>query len=111
MEYVLLIVGDDDAYQALDEEAGKAMYAGHGEFMDGLKAAGVPSAYSAELDAPGTARTLAADGTVTDGPYAETKEQLGGFYVIDVPTIEEAVGWARKIPLLPSDKIEIRPAK
>jgi hypothetical protein len=111
MEYVLLIVGDDDAYQALDEETGKAMFAGHSAFMDELKAAGVTGPYSAELHPPGTARTLAADGTVTDGPYAETKEQLGGFYVIDVPTIEEAVGWARKIPLLPSDKIEIRPAK
>jgi len=110
-EYVLLIVGDDDAYQALDEEAGKAMYAGHREFMDGLKVAGVPSAYSAELDVPGSARTVRADGTVTDGPFAEAKEQVGGFYVIDVPTIEEAVGWARKIPLLPTDAVEVRPAK
>jgi hypothetical protein len=108
MEYVLLIVGDDDAYQALDEDAAKKMYQGHFAFMDALKEAGVASRYSAELKPPSTARTLAADGTVTDGPFAETKEQLGGFYAVDVPTIEEAVEWARRIPLLPGDKIEVR---
>ena len=111
MEYLLLIVGDDDAYQALPEETGKAMYAEHIAFMDEVKAAGVAMPYSAELHPPGTARTLGADGTVVDGPFAETKEQVGGFYVIDVETMEEALAWARKIPLLPTDRIEVRPAK
>ena len=111
MEYVLLIVGDDDAYQALDEDAAKGMYAEHMAFMDAAKEAGVGMPYSAELQPPVTARTLRADGTVTDGPFAETKEQLGGFYVIDVPSLEEAVEWARRIPLLPGDKLEVRPAK
>ena len=108
MEYVLLIAGSDDAYQALDETATKEMYEGHYAFMSALKDAGVALPYSTELHPPSTARTLAQDGTVTDGPFAETKEQLGGFYVIDVPTIEEAVGWARRIPLLPGDRIEVR---
>jgi hypothetical protein len=111
MEYVLLIVGDDDAYQALDETAAKEMYEGHYAFQGALKDAGVAITYSTELRPPSTARTLDADGTVTDGPFAETKEQLGGFYVIDVPTIEEAVEWARRIPLLPTDKIEVRTGK
>jgi hypothetical protein len=111
VQYVLTIVGDDDAYQALDEETGKAMYAGHIAFMDELKAAGVAVPYSAELRPPAEARTVGADGTVTDGPFAETKEQLGGFYVLEVDTIEEAVGWARKIPLLAADKIEVRAAR
>jgi hypothetical protein len=111
VEYVLTIVGDDDAYRALDEDTAKAMYAGHIAFMDELRAAGVAIPYSAELDAPREARTLDADGTVTDGPFAETKEQLGGFYVLEVDTMDEAVGLARKIPLLPGDRIEVRPAK
>ena len=111
MEYVLLIVGNDDDYQALDEETGKKMYEGHYAFMGALKEAGVTLPYSAELKPPSTARTISADGTVTDGPFAETKEQLGGFYVIDVPTLEEAVEWARRIPMLPGDKIEVRPGK
>jgi hypothetical protein len=111
MEFVLTIVGDDDAYRALDEETGKAMYAGHIAFMDEARAAGVVIPYSAELTPPGGARTLDADGAVTDGPFAETKEQLGGFYVLEVATMDEAVRWARKIPLLPGDKIEVRQAK
>ena len=110
-EYVLLIIGDDDAYQALDAEAGQAVLAQHMEFMGALEAAGVPTTYGAELHPPAMARTVRPDGTVTDGPFAEAKEQVGGFYVIDVPTVEEAVGWARRIPMLPGDAIEVRPAK
>ncbi len=110
-EYLLLIVGDDDAYQALSEEEGKRMYDGHMAFMGELEKAGVRIVSSAELDVPSGARTLHADGVVTDGPFAEAKEQVGGFYSIDVPSIDEAVEWARKIPLLPADKIEVRKAK
>jgi hypothetical protein len=111
MPYMLTIVTDDDAYRALDEEAGKAMYAEHIAFMDEARAAGVRIPYSAELQPPSTARTLRADGTVTDGPFAETKEQLGGFYILDVDSIDEALTWARRIPLLPGDRIEVRQEK
>ena len=110
-EYLLLIVGDEDAYGQLTEEEGKAMYAGHDAFMTELRNAGVSILSSMELEHPRTARTILGDGTVTDGPFAEAKEQVGGYYVIDVPGIEEAVAWARKIPLLPSDKLEVRKGK
>src|SRR5215212_10963577 len=100
-EYVLLIVGDNDAYQALTEEEGKRMHAGHSAFMEDLTKAAVKMVAGAELDTPSGARTLHADGVVTDGPFAEAKEQVGGFYSIDVPSIDEAVEWARRIPLLP----------
>jgi len=46
---------------------------------------------------------------LTDGPYAETKEQLGGYYLIDVKDLEEAQGWAAKIPSARWGTIEIRP--
>ena len=110
-EYLLLIVGDDDAYGRLSEEETKAMYAGHLAFMDELKHAGVTIVSSAELEPPPTARTILGDGTVTDGPFAEAKEQVGGFYLIEVPSLEEAVEWGKKIPLLASDKLEVRKAK
>ena len=45
---------------------------------------------------------------VTDGPFAETKEQLGGFYLLDCDDLDEALDWARKIPM-PSGKVEVRP--
>jgi hypothetical protein len=110
-EYLLLIVGDEAGYDALSEEQGKALYTGHSAFMDELGKAGVTLLSSLELEHSSTARTVLGDGTVTDGPFAEAKEQVGGYYVIDVPSIEEAVGWAKKIPLLPGDKLEVRKGK
>jgi hypothetical protein len=46
---------------------------------------------------------------VTDGPFAETKEQLGGFYLIDVENLDQALAWAKKVPLRPGSSIEVRP--
>jgi hypothetical protein len=45
----------------------------------------------------------------TDGPFAETKEQLGGFYLIDVPHLDDAVHWAARCPLAAGGSIEVRP--
>ena len=45
----------------------------------------------------------------TDGPFAETKEQLGGFYIIDVPNLDDAIAWAAKIPNVHRASVEIRP--
>jgi hypothetical protein len=46
---------------------------------------------------------------VTDGPFAETKEQLGGYYVVDVDSEEQALDWAAKMPSLPHGSVEVRP--
>jgi hypothetical protein len=46
---------------------------------------------------------------VTDGPFAETKEQLGGYYVLDVPNLDEAIKWAQKCPGAEHGTIELRP--
>ena len=48
------------------------------------------------------------DPVVTDGPFAETKEQLGGFYLLDCENLDEAIAWAKKIPM-PGGKVEVRP--
>ena len=77
-EYLLLIVGDEAGYAALTEEQGKAMYAGHSAFMEDLTKAGVKIVASAELEPSGGARTVRGDGTVTDGPFIETKEPWAG---------------------------------
>ena len=64
------------------------------------------------LQPSGTAKTVRGNGSepiVTDGPFAETKEQLGGFYVIDVPGEAEALEWASKMPNLPHGSVEVRP--
>jgi hypothetical protein len=113
MEFVLLIHGTD-AYEALSPAELEKMYAEHGTFMAAVKEAGIAMPYSAEMEEPGTARLVRHVGDqqlITDGPFSEAKEQLGGFYVIDVPTVDEAVSWAKRIPTIPGDTVEVRPAK
>jgi hypothetical protein len=114
MEFVLLIQGDEDAYGALTGAEGEKMYAEHGAFMQSVKDAGIAITYSAELDHSRGGKVVRPSGDtllVTDGPYAETKEQLGGFYVLDVADVDTAVEWAKRIPMLPTDAIEVRPAR
>lgn len=66
---------------------------------------------AARLDYTGKARTLRGpgDGTVTDGPFAETKEQIGGFVLIEAPNMDEALKLASSIPALPLGGVEVRP--
>jgi hypothetical protein len=64
------------------------------------------------LQPTSTATTVVDDGgkpLVTDGPFAETREQLGGFYLLDVPDLDVAIEWAHKCPGARSGKIELRP--
>jgi hypothetical protein len=56
-----------------------------------------------------TVRVRGGDTVATDGPFAETKEQLGGYYVLDVPDLDAAVDWAAKLPNAPRGSIEDRP--
>ena len=81
-------------------------------------------AFSAELDGAGamlagdalqgtetatTVRVRGGDASVTDGPFAETKEVLGGYYLVDAADLDEAIGWAAKIPSAEFGSIEVRP--
>jgi hypothetical protein len=64
------------------------------------------------LEDTGAAKTVRirnGETIVTDGPFAETKEVLGGYYLIDVETMDEAVAWAAKIPSTPYGSTEVRP--
>ena len=81
------------------------------EFNREAAEAGVLIANEA-LELPKTAKTVrvgdAGDHVITDGPFAETKEQLGGFCLIDVDGLEDAIEWAKKVPMRPGSKIEVR---
>ena len=61
------------------------------------------------LDAATTVRVRDGETLVSDGPFAETKEMLGGYYVTDVPDRDAAVAWASKVPSAPYGSIEVRP--
>jgi hypothetical protein len=84
---------DMKGWEAYSEALGERMVAGEG------------------LDPSSTAKTIKFDngpGLVTDGPFAETKEQIGGFYVIEVADEAEAIEWAKKLPLQGTGSVEVR---
>jgi hypothetical protein len=109
MKYALLIYGSDEAYQKLSEEKSKEMYAQHDAFATKL---GSAIQGGAELRPPATATTVRHAGEtplVTDGPFAEAAEQLGGFYLVEAKDLDEAIEFAKQVPTLPGDAIEVRP--
>jgi hypothetical protein len=114
MKYVLGFVRDQDRmYEASEEEMRQGMDAWNA-FNREASQAGVLIANEA-LELPETAKTLhiveGGEPAVTDGPFTETKEQLGGFCLIDCGSLEEAIGWAKKVPLQPGGKVEVRQVK
>jgi len=111
MEYLILIYGDERAYGTITEAQLKAMYQEYGSYTQDLIKAGVMRGGN-ELKPVATATTIRLRGgkvLSTDGPFAETKEQLGGYYLIDVPNLDDAVKWAAKCPGAKTGSIEVRP--
>jgi hypothetical protein len=110
-EYLVLIYGDESA---MDDAAPAEL----GKMMDGHRAFG--QKYEAALrggnalQASGTATTIRSDGvggfTITDGAFAETKEALGGYYLIEAADLDEAIAMAKEIPA-PAGGIEVRPVR
>ena len=111
MQYMLLIYGDEKSWATMPADQLKKMYADYGAFTDELVASGAMRAGS-ELSPVATATTVRVrNGRVqaTDGPFAETREQLGGYYIIEVDHLDQAIKWAAKIPSALGGSIEIRP--
>jgi hypothetical protein len=78
----------------------------HEEFMEAVRAAGASVVGGEALQPSSTASTVRGDALVTDGPFADTKEALGGFYVIDAPDLDVALRLAK---LCPAGNVEVRP--
>jgi hypothetical protein len=109
MQYMCLIYGPRAA--ELNPEVGEALFAEYAAFTQEVRAKGV-MVDGAPLEPAETATTVRVrDGErlVTDGPFAETKEQLGGFYTFECASIDEALDWAAKIPGAKYGSIEVRP--
>jgi hypothetical protein len=112
MQYMLMIHEDESAYTGDNGEAVLAdTLAKHMALGQALVAAGV--AFSGErLKGAETATTLRWNhgaSELHDGPFAETHEELGGFYIVDVANLDAAIEWARQIPVPGKGAIEIRP--
>jgi hypothetical protein len=111
MRYLLLAWGDEQAEAALAREERMAIVEQHLAFQRMLTEGGHLVA-SGPLTAGDTTRVVRAHGGrtfVSDGPFAETKEQVGGFYLLECADLDEAVALARRSPFGPGGAVEIRP--
>ena len=112
MQYMLLIYDAEQQWAALGEEERGKIFQEYGAYTRDLRESGAFVAGDA-LQPTSTSTTVEyRDGKTltTDGPFAETKEQLGGYYLVDVESIDEAIEWAAKIPSARHfGKVEVRP--
>src|SRR3954467_11236647 len=111
MKFLAIIYNDESSYADSSPEQIGAIFQAHGEFGEAAGAAGVFVAGEG-LQPVATATTLRVrDGErmLTDGPYAETKEQLGGYYLLECKDLDDALNWAARIPEAKTGAIEVRP--
>lgn len=109
--YVALIYGDESQGANRSPEDMALIFKAYAEYTAAVQQAGV-MAGGEGLQGTNTATTVRVrngDVSTTDGPFAETKEQLGGFYVFDVKDLDEAIEWAAKIPGAGHGAVEVRP--
>lgn len=111
MNYMLLIIGNQDAGPP-DAEAGQGLMEAFMAYHQSVVEAGV-MVDSNVLDSFETATSVhvspSGERLVTDGPFAETREYLGGYYVLDLPDLDAAIDWAARCPGSRYGRVEIRP--
>ncbi len=111
MKYVLTIYTDEAAMAVASPEEIRAHLAGFADFIKGVSEAGILQS-GAPLQPTATATTVRVrDGEtlVTDGPFAETKEQLAGFFLVECNDLDEAISLAARVPTVAIGSIEVRP--
>ncbi len=111
MQYLLLIYSDDAAMATASEAETGQMVAAYGAYTEAMAKAGVMVGANRlrPASAATTVRSHGGKTQVLDGPYAETKEQLGGYYRIEAPDLDAALSWAERCPGAAHGAIEVRP--
>ncbi len=111
MEYALLIYGSEADAAKMTPAEGQAMFQGYMEFTQSLQASGKMKggAPLEKITNATTVRVRNGKTTTTDGPFAETKEQLGGFYLVEAKDLDDAIAIAARIPGAKHGCIEVRP--
>ena len=111
MQYMMLIYGQEGGFDDLSQEARDAGMQEWFAYTQQMKEAGVMVAGDGLLPTSAATSVQVRDGKdfVTDGPFAETKEALGGYYLMEVPSVDEAIAWAKRCPGAQYGTIELRP--
>ncbi len=108
-QFLILIYDDEKAYESAGEAGMQAIMEGHSTFGEKNGAALLGGN---ALQTVSTATTVRPDGnggfSVTDGPFVETKEALGGYYLVEAADLDEAIDMAKQIPVI-SGGLEVRP--
>ena len=111
MQYLFLLYLDEKGWDRLTPEQQKEGGAAYMAYTNALREAKVYVG-SNRLRSVGDATTVTmqnGQSRVLDGPYADTKEQLGGYYLVDVPDLDSAIAWANRCPAAHHGTIEVRP--
>jgi len=111
MQYLFLLYANEGGWSKLtpaQQEQGAAAY---NAYPQALRKEGVLQGSNRlqPIDAATTVRTVDGKSQVLDGPYADTKEQLGGYYLVDVPDLDAALAWAARCPGAGHGVVEVRP--
>ncbi|HKP18938.1 MAG TPA: YciI family protein [Gaiellaceae bacterium] len=109
MQYMLLIQGDEGQREALGDDERTAMFGEYFAFSDSIRDQTISSAPLEPSSVTTTVRVRDGETLITDGPFAETKEQLGGYYVIEAETLDEALEIAARCPGAKHGAVEVRP--
>jgi hypothetical protein len=111
MKYMLLIMGDETKMNAVPTVGDTGMSEEFAAYHAALAKSGalVGGERLRPTSAAASVRVRDKKAVILAGPYAETQEQLGGYYVIDVPDLDQAIEWAKRCPSARSGTIEVRP--
>ena len=111
MRYALLIYTDESAWDSQTPEQMRQVMQAYGEFSEATRAAGafVGGDGLQGVSTSTTVRVRDGERLLTDGPFAETKEQLAGFYLLECSDLDDALGWAARLPGAQVGSVEVRP--
>ena len=111
MKFLALIYAEEGAWDDASDEERQEVYARYGAFADEARRAGVLAGGDelASTSSATTVRIRDGQSEVTDGPYAEAKEALGGYFLLECASMDEALDWAAKIPAAEHGAVEVRP--
>jgi hypothetical protein len=111
MQYLLMLYANEAGWSNFSQAEQEQGMAAYQAYTEALKTAGVYKGSNrlAPISAATTVRLADGKSQVLDGPYVETKEQLGGYYLIDVPDLDAAISWAARCPGASHGIVEVRP--